>query len=53
LVKINGAVPDRGDIIKLQFNPQFGREQANYRPAIVVSPADYSGFHTYEVQLAT
>lgn len=42
MVKINGAVPERGDIIKLQFNPQSGREQANYRPAIVISPADYN-----------
>jgi mRNA interferase MazF len=42
LVKINGAVPERGDIIKLQFNPQSGREQANYRPAIVISPTDYN-----------
>jgi mRNA interferase MazF len=42
LVKINGVVPERGDIIKLQFNPQSGREQANYRPAIVISPADYN-----------
>jgi mRNA interferase MazF len=42
LVKINGAVLDRGDIIKLQFNPQSGREQANYRLAIVISPADYN-----------
>jgi mRNA interferase MazF len=41
-VKINGAVPTRGDIIKLQFNPQSGREQANYRPAIVISSADYN-----------
>jgi mRNA interferase MazF len=45
-VKINGAVPERGDIIKLQFNPQSGREQANYRPAIVISPADYNRIST-------
>jgi mRNA interferase MazF len=42
LVKINGAVPERGDIIKLQFNPQSGREQAGYRPAIVISTSDYN-----------
>jgi mRNA interferase MazF len=46
LVKINGAVLERGDIIKLQFNPQSGREQANYRPAIVISPADYNRIST-------
>jgi mRNA interferase MazF len=42
LVKINGAVPERGDIIKLQFNPQSGREQAGYRPAMVISTSDYN-----------
>jgi mRNA interferase MazF len=42
LVKIKGAVPERGDIIKLQFNPQSGREQAGYRPAMVISPSEYN-----------
>ena len=27
----------QGDIIKLNFDPQSGREQAGYRPAVVVS----------------
>ncbi|MDR1966109.1 MAG: type II toxin-antitoxin system PemK/MazF family toxin [Synergistaceae bacterium] len=27
----------QGDIIKLDFNPQSGHEQAGYRPALVVS----------------
>lgn len=27
----------QGDIIKLNFNPQLGHEQAGYRPALVVS----------------
>ncbi len=27
----------QGDIIKLNFNPQAGHEQAGYRPAIVLS----------------
>lgn len=35
-------VPDRGDIIKLSFNPQVGREQAGYRPALVISPKPYN-----------
>jgi mRNA interferase MazF len=42
LVKISGAVPERGDIIKLQFNPQAGREQAGYRPAMVISTSEYN-----------
>jgi mRNA interferase MazF len=27
----------QGDIIKINFNPQIGREQAGYRPALVIS----------------
>lgn len=37
------AVPDRGDLLWLTFNPQAGREQAGRRPALVVSPAVYNG----------
>ncbi len=28
---------DQGTIIKLNFNPQAGHEQAGYRPAVVIS----------------
>ncbi|AIQ56166.1 endoribonuclease MazF [Paenibacillus borealis] len=38
-----GYVPDRGDLIWLQFHPQAGHEQAGKRPALVVSPASYNG----------
>ncbi|WP_342481050.1 endoribonuclease MazF [Paenibacillus sp. FSL L8-0340] len=38
-----GYVPDRGDLVWLQFNPQAGHEQAGKRPALVVSPASYNG----------
>lgn len=37
------AIPDRGDIVWLVFNPQAGHEQAGRRPAIVLSPASYNG----------
>ncbi len=36
-------VPDAGDIIWLNFDPQAGHEQAGHRPALVVSPAGYNG----------
>ncbi|MFM1655846.1 endoribonuclease MazF [Brevibacillus sp. B_LB10_24] len=36
-------VPDRGDLVWLQFNPQAGHEQAGKRPALVISPAAYNG----------
>ena len=35
-------VPDRGDIVWLQFNPQAGHEQAGHRPALVLSPVSYN-----------
>jgi len=36
------VIPERGDIIWLDFNPQKGREQAGRRPAIVLSPSSYN-----------
>lgn len=35
-------IPEAGDIIWLQFNPQAGHEQAGHRPALVISPATYN-----------
>jgi mRNA interferase MazF len=35
-------VPERGDVIWLEFDPQAGREQAGRRPAVVLSPASYN-----------
>ena len=35
-------VPDRGDIVWLQFDPRAGHEQAGHRPALVVSPKSYN-----------
>jgi mRNA interferase MazF len=35
-------VPDRGDIVWLQFNPHAGHEQAGHRPALVLSSASYN-----------
>lgn len=35
-------VPDAGDIIWLNFDPQAGHEQAGHRPALVISPAAYN-----------
>ena len=36
-------VPDRGDIVWLEFTRQSGREQAGHRPALVISPKAYNG----------
>ncbi len=32
----------RGDIIMINFDPQSGREQAGYRPALVISPEAFN-----------
>ncbi len=32
-----------GDLIKIDFDPQAGREQAGWRPALVISEAAYNG----------
>ncbi len=36
-------VPEAGDIVWLQFDPQAGHDQARHRPAVVLSPASYNG----------
>ncbi|KNC90535.1 endoribonuclease MazF [Trabulsiella odontotermitis] len=36
-------VPQAGDIVWLEFDPQSGHEQAGYRPALVITPAAYNG----------
>jgi mRNA interferase MazF len=36
-------IPDVGDIVWIHFDPQAGHEQANHRPAVVLSPANYNG----------
>jgi len=35
-------VPERGDLVWLEFDPQAGHEQAGHRPALVLSPAAYN-----------
>lgn len=40
---VTNYVPDKGDIVWLQFDPQAGHEQAGERPALVLSPKEYNG----------
>jgi len=35
-------IPDRGDVVKMSFDPQAGHEQAGWRPALVISPRLYN-----------
>ena len=36
-------VPERGDVVWIHFSPQAGHEQAERRPALVISPRAYNG----------
>ena len=42
MVAASGYVPERGDVVRLAFTPQAGREQAGRRPAVVLTPARYN-----------
>jgi mRNA interferase MazF len=42
MVKIDKNVPDRGEVIWINFNPQTGHEQAGRQPAFVLSPIAYN-----------
>ena len=39
---VNGYIPDRGDVIWIEYNLQAGKEQAGHRPAIVLSEKRYN-----------
>ncbi len=41
-MKRGNYLPDRGDLIWLDFTPQAGHEQHGRRPALVLSPARYN-----------
>jgi mRNA interferase MazF len=36
-------VPNRGDVVWLDHDPQTGHEQRGRRPALILSPAAYNG----------
>jgi len=40
--RVRNRVPDRGDVVWLDFTPQAGHEQAGRRPGVVLSPAAYN-----------
>jgi mRNA interferase MazF len=40
--KKSSYVPDRGDLVWINFDPQAGHEQGGRRPAVVLSPASYN-----------
>jgi len=42
MVVLDDYVPDKGDLVWLNFTPQTGREQSGKRPALVISPKQYN-----------
>ena len=42
MVTRNAFVPDRGDAVWINLDPQAGREQSGRRPALVLSPKAYN-----------
>ncbi len=42
VVKRAKYIPDRGDVIWLEFDPQAGNEIKKNRPALVISPREYN-----------
>lgn len=42
MIKLPKFVPDRGDIIWLNFDPSLGHEQSGRRPGIVLSSLKYN-----------
>ena len=42
MVSTGSYVPQRGDLVWLDFDPQAGHEQAKRRPALVLSPGSYN-----------
>jgi len=42
MVKVVKYIPDKGDIVWLDFNPQLGHEQRGRRPALVLSYKAYN-----------
>jgi mRNA interferase MazF len=39
---VDKYIPGRGDIVKLNFDPTLGREQAGYRPALIVTTREFN-----------
>ncbi len=35
-------IPARGDIVKFDFDPTLGREQAGYRPALIITSRKFN-----------
>jgi len=36
------SIPEKGDLVYLDFDPQAGREQKGRRPALIISPKSFN-----------
>ena len=43
MVSSQNYIPQCGDVVWINLNPQAGHEQAGRRPALVLSPRSYNG----------
>jgi mRNA interferase MazF len=43
MVNPQNYIPQCGDVVWIDLNPQAGHEQAGRRPAVVLSPKNYNG----------
>ena len=39
---MSNYIPDSGDLVWLEFDPQVGHEQKGRRPALVITPVSYN-----------
>jgi len=39
---MSNYIPDSGDLVWLEFDPQVGQEQKGRRPALVITPVSYN-----------
>lgn len=49
MVNSNSYIPDRGDVVWVDFDPALGREQKGARPAVILSSAHYSKYSSLMV----
>ncbi|MGI5173443.1 type II toxin-antitoxin system PemK/MazF family toxin [Treponema sp. OMZ 840] len=38
----SGSIPEKGDLVWLEFSPQAGHEQKGFRPAVCISQKKYN-----------
>ena len=44
MVSLTGYIPERGDLVWIDFDPRTGSEQSGQRPALVLSRSAYNRF---------